>query len=101
LRVQQNAPAEFVCKISGEPKPVIQWFKVRINSIVRNYRVFQDGQPLPNDDRIVASDSGDEFKLTFSDTLPTDVGIYEIVAKNLAGEARYQMITLRGNHKLL
>ncbi|PAV62890.1 hypothetical protein WR25_23783 isoform D [Diploscapter pachys] len=74
LRVQQNAPAEFVCKISGEPKPVIQWFK--------------DGQPLPNDDRIVASDSGDEFKLTFSDTLPTDVGIYEIVAKNLAGEAR-------------
>ncbi|ULT87824.1 hypothetical protein L3Y34_007185 [Caenorhabditis briggsae] len=74
LRIQQNGPAEFSCQIGGEPKPTIQWFK--------------DGQPLPNDDRFQVVEEGGAYKLKFASILPTDAGIYEIVAKNGAGEAR-------------
>uniref|UniRef100_A0A8R1HM90 Ig-like domain-containing protein n=1 Tax=Caenorhabditis japonica TaxID=281687 RepID=A0A8R1HM90_CAEJA len=74
LRIQQNGPAEFSCQIDGEPKPAIQWFK--------------DGQPLPNDDRFGVVEEGGAYKLKFANILSTDAGVYEIVAKNGAGEAR-------------
>ncbi|CAI4222564.1 unnamed protein product [Auanema sp. JU1783] len=75
LRINQNELAEFVCSISGDPKPTINWFK--------------DGQPLPNDGRFVATDDGNgTYKLTLQQTLPQDSGIYECVSKNTAGEAR-------------
>ncbi|CAB3397921.1 unnamed protein product [Caenorhabditis bovis] len=74
LRIQQNGPAEFSCQINAEQKPTVQWFK--------------DGQPLPNDDRFTVVEENGVFKLKFANVLSTDAGVYEIVAKNPAGEAR-------------
>ncbi|VDO67652.1 unnamed protein product [Heligmosomoides polygyrus] len=74
LRIAQNAPAVFTCTITGEPKPIVNWFK--------------DGQPLPNDGRFEASEANGQYRLAIKNILPQDVGIYECVAKNAAGEAR-------------
>ncbi|KAF8383875.1 ketn-1 [Pristionchus pacificus] len=74
LRIQQGAPATFQCTVTGEPVPTISWFK--------------DGAPLPNDGRFTASSSGGSHSLAVAQTLPQDVGVYECVAKNAAGEAR-------------
>ncbi|CAD6198030.1 unnamed protein product [Caenorhabditis auriculariae] len=74
VRVAQGAPAEFSCQISGEPQPTVNWFK--------------DNQPLPNDDRLVRSEDNGTYQLNLADTLATDAGVYEVVAKNAAGEAR-------------
>ncbi|GMR57574.1 hypothetical protein PMAYCL1PPCAC_27769, partial [Pristionchus mayeri] len=74
LRIQQGAPATFQCTVTGEPVPTIKWFK--------------DGAPLPNDGRYAASSSGGQHSLSVEKTLPQDVGVYECVAKNAAGEAR-------------
>uniref|UniRef100_A0A7I4YU80 Ig-like domain-containing protein n=1 Tax=Haemonchus contortus TaxID=6289 RepID=A0A7I4YU80_HAECO len=74
LRIVQNAPAVFTCSIVGEPKPIVNWFK--------------DGQPLPNTGRFQATEANGQYRLSISNILPQDVGIYECVAKNTAGEAR-------------
>ncbi|PIO69613.1 immunoglobulin I-set domain protein, partial [Teladorsagia circumcincta] len=74
LRIVQNAPAVFTCTIIGEPKPTVNWFK--------------DGQPLPNIGRFQATETNGQYRLSISNILPQDVGVYECVAKNPAGEAR-------------
>ncbi|KAK6020611.1 immunoglobulin I-set domain protein, partial [Ostertagia ostertagi] len=74
LRIAQNAPAVFTCTIIGEPKPTVNWFK--------------DGQPLPNIGRFQATETDGQYRLSISNILPQDVGVYECVAKNPAGEAR-------------
>ncbi|KAK6058392.1 hypothetical protein COOONC_04040 [Cooperia oncophora] len=74
LRIVQNAPAVFTCSITGEPKPIVNWFK--------------DGQQLPNTGRFQATETDGQYRLSISNILPQDVGIYECVAKNAAGEAR-------------
>ncbi|KAK5971106.1 hypothetical protein GCK32_009033 [Trichostrongylus colubriformis] len=74
LRIAQNAPAVFTCTIVGEPKPIVNWFK--------------DGQQLPNTGRFQATETDGQYRLSISNILPQDVGIYECVAKNAAGEAR-------------
>lgn len=74
-RSQQNATCEMLCIVSGDPLPLITWFK--------------DGKILPNDARFVQSyDDGKTAKLTLIDALSPDAGVYECVAKNTAGEAR-------------
>ncbi len=49
----------------------------------------QDGKPLPNDDRYNPSNDGSQYSLMLVGTLPKDAGVYECVAKNTAGEARF------------
>jgi hypothetical protein len=73
-RAKQGAPIKLSCSISGDPRPTITWFK--------------DGQQLPNDGRFQMADSEAETSLTITDVVPPDAGIYECVAKNVAGEVR-------------
>uniref|UniRef100_A0A7E4ZS77 Immunoglobulin I-set domain protein n=1 Tax=Panagrellus redivivus TaxID=6233 RepID=A0A7E4ZS77_PANRE len=73
-RIGQGATGKFSCSIIGEPRPAVAWFK--------------DGKPLPNDARYTIVDEGNESSLQIDGILAPDAGVYEVVAKNPAGEAR-------------
>lgn len=74
VQVQQNTSSQLKCIVTGNPSPIVNWFK--------------NGKPLPNDARYQIICEGNQHVLIISDTLPQDAGIYECVVKNSAGEAR-------------
>lgn len=73
-RAAQNAAVKFSCVIDSDPLATVTWFK--------------DGKPLPNDQRFEIINTPQETSLTLNKVNAPDAGVYECVAKNVAGESR-------------
>lgn len=74
-------PAELNVKLSGVPKPTIEWFK--------------DGQPVPIDNkRVKLVEKPDGCSLVFEKTQLTDKGAYTMKATNKAGDVESPKISL-------
>uniref|UniRef100_A0A0K0E9V3 Ig-like domain-containing protein n=1 Tax=Strongyloides stercoralis TaxID=6248 RepID=A0A0K0E9V3_STRER len=75
ITVEENEKAEFFVKVSGEPKPIIEW-------------KFEEKPIIPND-RIQITTNDDGWNhLIINNVYQSDVGLYTITANNESGEAR-------------
>uniref|UniRef100_A0A0N4ZKF6 Obscurin n=1 Tax=Parastrongyloides trichosuri TaxID=131310 RepID=A0A0N4ZKF6_PARTI len=79
MQVVEGTPATFSCSVLGEPKPQCDW---EFN-----------GEPIIDNDKIVATQSGDTYTLTFLEPTLDTVGEVAMVAKNSAG-VKKQIATL-------
>ena len=73
MSVKYKSNATFVCKIIGQPKPVIKWFK-------RGKEIQSDGKKLK-----VQEFKGGYYQLVIADTEEDDSTIYQIRATNQGG----------------
>uniref|UniRef100_A0A0N5BFM3 Ig-like domain-containing protein n=1 Tax=Strongyloides papillosus TaxID=174720 RepID=A0A0N5BFM3_STREA len=75
VTVEENDKAEFFVKVSGEPKPIIEW-------------KFEERSIIPND-RIQITENDDGWNhLIINNVNQSDVGLYTVTAYNDSGEAR-------------
>ncbi|CEF62415.1 Zormin [Strongyloides ratti] len=75
VTVEENDKAEFFVKVSGEPKPVIEW-------------KFEEKHIIPNDRIQITSNDDGWNHLIINNVYQSDVGLYTITANNESGEAR-------------
>ncbi|XP_025153244.1 obscurin isoform X6 [Harpegnathos saltator] len=71
--IEEGKPAQLVCFVVGDPKPLIQWFK--------NDMVIQESNRIK-----VMEDAEGRSILTFNPTKEHDIGIYKVVARNPIGQ---------------
>lgn len=72
--VTEGEPAQFSVKVTGNPPPVVDWYKGKD-------RLEDEGRVEMVDDE----DSG-TYSLTIKDTLPEDAGTYKCIAENEEGQ---------------
>ena len=75
VTINEGDPATFTVKVTGNPPPVIDWYRGK--------------EQLEDKGRIEMVDSEETsiYSLTIKDTIPEDAGTYKCVAKNEEGEA--------------
>ncbi|KAF3424157.1 hypothetical protein E2986_06106 [Frieseomelitta varia] len=85
--VVQDKEASLVCKAFGRPPPQVTFRKLT------NDQPYAKGAQL-DDDRIILTNSADDItgetvgRLTISESLRSNDGLYECIAENAGGEAR-------------
>ena len=74
LDVIEGEPATFTVKVTGNPPPVVDWFRGK--------------EQLADEGRIemVDNEETNTYSLTIKDTVPEDAGMYKCVAINEVGE---------------
>ncbi|XP_054290227.1 protein sax-3-like [Macrosteles quadrilineatus] len=68
-----HTPATLLCKASGQPSPVVSWYK--------------DGVPVKTDPPMISI--SDDGTLTIKDLVKSDEGLYTCVASSPAGKATW------------
>lgn len=74
LALAEGEPLEITCMVAGDPKPSIQWLK--------NDLVFMDDSRLS-----LSSDDVGRSRLILDPAMPSDAGLYKIVARNVLGQS--------------
>lgn len=82
VTVNESSSAAFQCNASGDPKPIVTWFKYGMQ-LSSGGRFVIDGNSLTII-RAVASDSG-AYSCNVSNGLDTDVGVAHLIVQ---GEGR-------------
>jgi len=73
VEVEETDSAILSCRVSGAPKPTVEWFK--------------DHEPLPPSRYMKTEYDGRNCRLIFLETKMRDTGIYKCVVKNNCGSA--------------
>eukprot|EP00095_Tigriopus_kingsejongensis_P002259 maker-scaffold633_size121756-snap-gene-0.25 protein:Tk02259 transcript:maker-scaffold633_size121756-snap-gene-0.25-mRNA-1 annotation:"muscle m-line assembly protein unc-89-like isoform x2" len=74
LALFEGEPLEITCMVAADPKPTIQWLK--------NDLIFMDDSRLT-----LSADDVGRSRLVLDPAMPSDAGLYKIVARNALGQA--------------
>ena len=85
MTVSEGENAIFMCRVSGRPRPSIDWFYLESLSNMTPMTMPQPLNEMGGDYTIDRMESGDrdlQSNLTVSNTLPSDTGFYVCFAEN-------------------